>query len=128
MAKTFREGFSFDGKDWDWWLDIRSVLKQHGINDAEELSSRLFGKQAPTVPFTMPPKPPKPTVGRIVHYITKDGNELPAIIVAISSFTPEQWLYLKAFVWGDKGDDTSEFAIYSEEKKIRTWHWPEREE
>jgi hypothetical protein len=117
-----------------WLQDIKSVLDKHNIKQAGELDARL-NKPKPTVTVTIPPNimhnyapmPPKPTIGRIVHYIDKGGNELPAIIVAISSFTPYQWVYIRAFVWSTYGEDISDFAMYSEYKGVRTWHWPERE-
>jgi hypothetical protein len=127
-------GTIFYGKDLGWWFDVAATMGLHGIKDAKELEDKL---NLPTVILKIPPDimsnrapiPPKPTIGRIVHYITKDGNELPAIIVALSNFTPERWVYLKAFVWGDRGEDISDFAVYNGENKkaVRTWHWPERQ-
>lgn len=151
METQFRRTEQFDSHSVEWWMDLKAVLYDHGITDAKELEIRLSEKP-PSVadsfvsacstakrmvaagfikePISQPdpPKLPRPTIGRIVHFIDRDGLEWPAIIVAISSFTPDQWVYLKAFVWGDRRADISDFAMHDENKKtVRTWHWPERE-
>lgn len=146
---------SFGGRDFDWWFDLKQVLDMNDIHDAKELERRLDQNQrpAPPVTVTIPPgirsnfappmprpyerylKPTKPTIGRIIHYIDRDGLERPAIITGISGFislTSGQpaWVYLKAFVWGESGKDISDFAMQNEENKkaVRTWHWPGRPE
>lgn len=75
---------------------------------------------------------PKPTVGRIVHYVsygTPGGEFLPEHRAAIIAGVPFA---------GNPGDDLLDLVVfnpqglffnrvpYSEEPKGGTWHWPER--
>jgi len=77
----------------------------------------------------------KPTVGRIVHYVLREGRNTgehrPAIIVRVWTDTTVQ---LQVFT--DKtNDDMTDGVIWQtsvmlddSSEKIGTWHWPERED
>jgi hypothetical protein len=91
----------------------------------------------------------KPTIGRVVHFVTASGTHVPAIVTALTDETykvdlvafcadnarlcepgpegtlqvyPEQPLVFSgsAPVHGAMNDET--------EKITGTWHWPERDE
>jgi hypothetical protein len=81
----------------------------------------------------------KPTVSRIVHYVTspldgtyehKAGTHRPAIIVHMWT---DEMVQLQVFTDGtnDRADGlpvvwvTSVHQDESEDKQMRTWHWPE---
>jgi len=83
----------------------------------------------------------KPSIGRIVHYVS-DGRsgftyELPAIVTCTQdSYNPDErnqlvmpesdhTIHLSVFSPGET--PYSELNVpYDETKKPRTWHWPER--
>ncbi len=81
---------------------------------------------------------PKPTIGKIVHYVVLDYRQQPsdeigvpprlvcfaAIVTKVFSSKNVQ---LSVFSDADHGAQ-SVFAAHSEEKLKGTWHWPEREE
>lgn len=79
----------------------------------------------------------KLTEGRIVHVVMLNGEHRPAICVRAWNDTCGNF---QVFLDGtnDAATDASREAMergtmwatsvcYSEEKAIRTWHWPERE-
>jgi hypothetical protein len=66
----------------------------------------------------------RPTVGRIVHYVSMDGHHYAAIVVEVGassinltvfSDTPGQVLGIRTTTQDE------------DDKKAGTWHWPERE-
>lgn len=63
----------------------------------------------------------KPSVGRIVHYTSKDGNTLAAIVNAVSSDD-----YTRITVFLHDGSTLSGDAPFSAEPKIGHWNWPPR--
>lgn len=72
----------------------------------------------------------KPTIGRIVHFLTWQGKIVPAIIVAIWSDT---CVNLRVFHDGSNSDlswnpdkewETSRTLDESAEPQKGTWHWP----
>lgn len=68
----------------------------------------------------------KPTIGRIVHYIPQ--HEWPEHIAGIvTRIDGEGLLALTIF---PKGQPTMnvQSVPFSEDPKIGTWHWPERED
>jgi hypothetical protein len=85
----------------------------------------------------------KPTIGRIVHYVTEQGTVRPAMIVQIfdqASYPPgSDTVNLQVFTdFGNDGSDpelasaTISGAAWcpsrarSDEPKPRHWHWPPR--
>lgn len=73
-----------------------------------------------------PPEPPRPTVGRIVHYYSADTDGIPlaAIITNVSS-SQAGLVGLVAF----KGDETiyDAAAVFNDEVAVgRSWSWPPR--
>lgn len=130
------------GHDLDWWLDIQTVMEINGIKDAKELEERLnqrqtfshsktaeeFIKGVLDHPYGLRPSPSpklsKPAIGRIVHYITGAGREVPAMIVEV--IHPDNpFVTLRVF---QKDRETyTTMAEHREEATQRlTWHWPER--
>jgi hypothetical protein len=82
-------------------------------------------KQGYLLTLGKPSKPQKPSVGRIVHYITSREDHRAAIItdvhkndkVSLAMFSPDDGVWVKSDV------------AYSEICNQKyTWHWPEREE
>lgn len=84
-----------------------------------------------------PAEAPKPSLGRMVHYVLKDGcpnagDHRPAIIVRVWPDT----VNLQVFFDGDGTPHLNDGQLntlwkcsvpYSAEPKPGTWHWPERE-
>lgn len=80
---------------------------------------------------------PKPSLGRMVHYVIPDGcanagDHRPAIIVRVWPDT----VNLQVFFDGDGTPHLNDGQLntlwklsvpYSAEPKAGTWHWPERE-
>ena len=81
------------------------------------------------------------SVGRIVHFVTKEGKHRPAIVVEVWS-KESGCSNLQVFTDGyndSKSETRNEFdqvqnvawktsINFSEEPKPYTWHWPERED
>lgn len=71
----------------------------------------------------------KPSVGRIVHYVSGDGSHLPAIITKVWSVTALCTVNLTVFSDGYQPALGMTSVILDEEsKKVGTYHWPERED
>lgn len=80
---------------------------------------------------------PKPTVGRIVHYVSygTPGGEYEsqcraAIVTAVHHYdpVPEHGVpYVDLCVLNPEGMFFNRQVLYSERDKSGTWHWPERE-
>ena len=78
----------------------------------------------------------KPSVGRIVHYVLKNGQHRPAIVVRNWA---DEGVYVKEmgvnlYVFTDGVNDRPEYGtawapsvMFSDAKEEGTWHWPERE-
>ena len=76
----------------------------------------------------------KPSIGRIVHYVTKHGKCRPAIIVDVVDAIGNDVVNLHVFT-DPTNDDLSPFHRHvdrhdyllpmTEIKKPHTWHWPE---
>lgn len=78
-------------------------------------------------------------IGRIVHFVTNEGNHRPAIVVEVWN-KETGCSNLQVFTDGfndskgrkqfDQPQNVSwaTSVNYSEEPKPYTWHWPEREE
>lgn len=68
----------------------------------------------------------KPSIGRIVHYKTKDGSIFPAIIIAVV----DQNDYCDISVFSNDGSVTAEtnvaMANGPQEAGTGQWWWPER--
>lgn len=70
----------------------------------------------------------KPTIGRIVHYTTVDGQKWPAIIVEVNlpGFI-EDTVSLAVFQPGSSTICPERFVGYNEDGAYGTWRWPPRE-
>lgn len=72
----------------------------------------------------------KPSIGRIVHYVTAAGKHIPAIIVAVWS---ETCVNLRIFHDGSNSADQTAFNEWETSRSLDetnqpyTWHWRERE-
>lgn len=71
---------------------------------------------------------PLPTIGRIVHYVSRgslDGKyppqHVPLIVVAVDGATVYGW------TMNNRGQRYEEAVPHDESKAPGTWHWPERE-
>jgi hypothetical protein len=67
----------------------------------------------------------KPSIGRIVHFVSVKGHHRPAIVVR--DLSPDA-LDLQIFKDPAHDDDSSfQRGIFNDEaaKKPGTWHWPE---
>ena len=71
-----------------------------------------------------------PSIGRIVHFITRHGVHRPAIIVGVNPLGNEG-LSLQVFV-DPTQDDTVPFqrnVFHDDTRETRcSWHWPEKVE
>lgn len=66
----------------------------------------------------------KPSIGRIVHYVTREGLHAPAIVTAVNKVSGMCCLT----VWLPNLNPICVIVEYNEGHKPGTWHWPEREE
>ncbi|MHB1418474.1 MAG: hypothetical protein ACYCX4_02640 [Bacillota bacterium] len=64
----------------------------------------------------------KPTVGRIVHFKTEEGETLPAIISKVE----DDVVYLRVFT-NDPGRPAPLFEGVKQGKKKGQWDWPPRD-
>jgi hypothetical protein len=78
------------------------------------------------------------TIGRIVHYVSRDYDEYPGIIVKVCT-NSNDFAIVNLQVFSDKATDISphlgEDAVnwirtvpYNEDKGSHSWHWIERED
>lgn len=66
-------------------------------------------------------EPPKPSIGRIVHFIAEvDQTHLAAIVTAVNDDGT-----VNLTVFGGNGGYGFSFNV-SEGEEAGTWHWPER--
>ena len=82
----------------------------------------------------------KPSIGRIVHFVTNEGDHLPAIIVKVLPVAkdhPGDLVALRVFsyqnLWRPSVNHQEPVYVGDEMQPIpradpETWHWPEREE
>jgi len=76
---------------------------------------------------------PKPSIGRIVHYVsTETGEHKPAAITAITQATSEPNLTpdtvdLVVFGGTTAADVVAGVLLNEDSKPPGTWHWPEVE-
>lgn len=71
------------------------------------------------------PAPPKPTVGRVVHYVQPaTGVHLAAIIAGV-----DRNGNLNLAIFTEAGQHRAAVGILEDQttKMQHTWHWPERE-
>jgi hypothetical protein len=74
----------------------------------------------------------KPSIGRIVHFVVKEGVHRPAVIVTSQDINfDRQMIDVQVFV-DPTSDNTIPFRRNTPHDEIQkqpgTWHWPEREE
>jgi len=67
--------------------------------------------------------PRYPTVGRIVHYVDRDGAHLAAIVTEAS---PDS-RYVNLTVFDPIGIHFFDDVEHDEAQTPGTWHWPERD-
>ncbi len=69
----------------------------------------------------------KPSIGRIVHYVARDGTHLPAVIVEVQTVRGRCALnVLNHPVHAHELDEVDE-VVMDDTFSVGTWHWPERE-
>ena len=82
----------------------------------------------------------EPTIGRIVHWVTKSGTHRPAIITSVASW--QEYGTINLVVFGGKynsvemkevpfsGGEVEPAVAYTKDEQrtfpTGTWHWPER--
>lgn len=66
----------------------------------------------------------KPTVGRIVHFLTEEGETLPAIITKVND---DDTVNLQAFTNNEHGNSVALLKTIVHGKKERQWSWPPRD-
>lgn len=72
----------------------------------------------------------KPTVGRIVHYVSREGEHVAAMIVGVNS---DGSVSLTTFPLPAGSTGLARNVVYSNPAithpltQTQTWHWPERE-
>jgi len=73
----------------------------------------------------------KPSIGRIVHFVTLDGTHRPAIVVKAGDINVDRQMVDLIVFLDPTIDNTIPFqrgVPCGDSKDRRTWHWPEREE
>jgi hypothetical protein len=68
---------------------------------------------------------PKPSLGRIIHYVGDDGGHRSAIVVAAFD-DPRSTFYARLFEIDPRADTI--VILYTDDEGTNTgqWHWPER--
>lgn len=69
-------------------------------------------------------KSPKPTVGRIIHFLTEDGETLPAIITRVGE---DKKVNLQVFTNSEHGASAALFKNIEQGKGRKQWSWPPRD-
>jgi len=142
MENEFRRTAQFDSHPINWWLDVKAVMDCNGIKNANELEDRLNRHQVmdaasrdariclnKILEKSDLKKLPRPTIGRIVHYISGSDKEWPAMIIDVIHLSNPS-VYLQVFSnYGVAAPHTtlSEYCDAAFLRKL-TWHWPERED
>jgi hypothetical protein len=74
----------------------------------------------------------KPSVGRIVHYVSEEGEHLAAIITrthGVLEMVDLTCFYPEATARTISGGETHSRVPFDEKTfALRSWHWPERVE
>lgn len=71
-----------------------------------------------------PGKTQKPTVGRIVHFLTEEGETLPAIITKVNE---DGKVNLRLFTNNNQNQFAPLIGNVEHGKKEKQWSWPTRD-